>query len=55
MDDICLCPDCHAEHRDPIDATLGHRVRCLACLTLAERDVSIAGPEPVAQPIHLAA
>jgi DNA-directed RNA polymerase subunit RPC12/RpoP len=31
METSYLCPDCGAEHADPADATLGHRVRCLGC------------------------
>jgi DNA-directed RNA polymerase subunit RPC12/RpoP len=31
MDTSYCCPDCGDEHRDPAEATLGHRVRCLAC------------------------
>jgi hypothetical protein len=34
MDDTYLCPDCHAEHTEPLDAVLGHLARCLTCATL---------------------
>jgi hypothetical protein len=34
MDDIYLCPDCHAEHTEPQDAALGHLARCLTCAVL---------------------
>jgi hypothetical protein len=36
MDDIYLCPDCHAEHTEPQEAVLGHVARCLSCLMLLE-------------------
>ena len=38
MDEICLCPDCYAEHQEPLEATLGHLVRCPGCALLAESD-----------------
>ena len=31
MDTWYCCPDCGAEHLDPGDPALGHRVRCLGC------------------------
>ena len=36
MDDIYYCPDCRAEHQEPIEATLGHVARCLTCAVLNE-------------------
>lgn len=38
MDEIYLCPDCYAEHQEPLEATLGHLVRCPECALLAETD-----------------
>lgn len=31
MDDMFLCPDCRAEHQEPLEAVLGHVARCLTC------------------------
>jgi hypothetical protein len=31
MDEPYFCPDCLAEHTEPLDATLGHVARCLTC------------------------
>ena len=31
MDEIYFCPNCLAEHTEPLDAALGHVVRCLTC------------------------
>jgi hypothetical protein len=31
MDELYFCPDCLAEHTEPLDATLGHVARCLTC------------------------
>jgi hypothetical protein len=36
MDDTYLCPDCYAEHTEPLEAVLGHVARCLTCLLLLE-------------------
>ena len=38
MDEIYLCPDCYAEHQEPLEATLGHLVRCLSCALRAAAD-----------------
>lgn len=38
MDDLYLCPDCLALHAEPLDAVLGHVVRCFACAVAAELD-----------------
>jgi hypothetical protein len=35
MDELYLCPDCLTEHAQPLDATLGHVARCLACEIVA--------------------
>jgi hypothetical protein len=35
MDELYFCPDCHAEHAEPLDAALGHIVRCLNCEVVA--------------------
>jgi hypothetical protein len=36
MDDTYLCPDCHSEHTEPLEAVAGHVARCLPCLVLLE-------------------
>ncbi len=60
MDDVFLCPDCHAEHNEPLEATLGHVARCLTCEMLAGahavpiRVVAIQA-EPIRIDIHIAA
>jgi hypothetical protein len=55
MDDRFFCPDCAAEHREPLEATLGMFARCLTCALVAD-----AGNEPVYEEtlvleIHIAA
>jgi len=35
MDELYFCPDCQAEHAEPLDAALGHVARCLTCEILA--------------------
>jgi len=35
MDDVYFCPDCRAEHQEPLEATLGHEARCMTCELLA--------------------
>ncbi len=36
MDETFFCPDCGAEHLEPIEATLGHFARCVDCVVVAE-------------------
>jgi hypothetical protein len=36
MEDTYLCPDCRAEHTEPLEAVLGHIARCLDCTMLLE-------------------
>ena len=36
MDEQLLCPDCRELHTEPAEATLGHLVRCWACVLAAE-------------------
>jgi hypothetical protein len=36
MEDTYFCPDCRAEHTEPLDAVLGHIARCLSCAILLE-------------------
>jgi hypothetical protein len=43
MDELYFCPDCLAEHTEPLDAGLGHVARCLTCEI-------VAGSKPV--PVH---
>ncbi len=57
MDDRYLCPDCSAEHSEPLEATLGHLALCLTCAVAAEglhptQPVSV---EPLFLEIHIAA
>jgi hypothetical protein len=47
MDDRFLCPDCSAEHSEPLDATLGHVARCLTCAI--EHEAFTRSGEPVAE------
>jgi hypothetical protein len=60
MDDIFLCPDCHAEHQEPLEASLGHVARCLTCeLTEGARSIPVQIPPvratTIAVETHLAA
>jgi hypothetical protein len=50
MDDPFFCPDCRELHGDPAEATLGHKLRCLACADAGEVTEERAAP-----PIALAA
>lgn len=36
MEDTYLCPDCHTEHTQPIEAVLGHLARCIGCVLLLD-------------------
>jgi hypothetical protein len=36
MDEPYVCPDCGAEHTEPLEAALGHRALCLTCAIIAE-------------------
>jgi hypothetical protein len=36
MDNTYLCPDCRAEHSEPLEAVLGHIARCMSCVMLLE-------------------
>lgn len=36
MEDTYLCPDCRAEHSEPLEPALGHLVRCASCVMLLE-------------------
>lgn len=36
MDETYLCPDCRAEHSEPLEAVLGHIARCMSCVMLLE-------------------
>jgi hypothetical protein len=36
MEDTYFCPDCRAEHTEPLEAVLGHIARCLGCAMLLE-------------------
>jgi hypothetical protein len=53
MDDLFLCPDCHAEHAEPLDASLGHVVRCLTCELLDGAVVVPIQIEPIREPLHI--
>jgi hypothetical protein len=36
METLFICTDCGAEHHEPADARLGHRVICVVCMTANE-------------------
>jgi hypothetical protein len=60
MDDLFRCPDCHAQHDEPLDAPLGHISRCFTCAVLAEANEAVSLVEPIRRPpvpieIHIAA
>jgi hypothetical protein len=55
MDDIFLCPDCLTEHREPLEAALGHRARCMACATAVEIVVAYEELPTLELEIHIAA
>jgi hypothetical protein len=54
MDDRFICPDCYAEHTEPLDAALGHLVRCLSC-ALAVDAANDSPHETLLLEIHIAA
>jgi hypothetical protein len=57
MDDLYFCPDCHAEHGEPADASLGHLVLCLACAVDATAPVEPprVAVEAIALEVYIAA
>jgi hypothetical protein len=55
MDDIFLCPDCLTEHREPLEAVLGHRARCLSCAMVVEIEVAFEEAPVLELEIHIAA
>jgi hydrogenase maturation factor HypF (carbamoyltransferase family) len=55
MDDIFLCPDCLTEHREPLEARLGHRVRCSSCAMAVEIEVAYEELPTLELEIHIAA
>lgn len=43
------CPDCGADHDEPGEAVLGHRVRCLDCLIEIDLAIELQSlPHPLA-------
>jgi hypothetical protein len=55
-DERFFCPDCSAEHREPLEATLGHIARCLTCaLALDAGNDPAREREPLVLEIHIAA
>jgi hypothetical protein len=53
MDDLFLCPDCHAEHGEPLAPSLGHRVRCLSCEMMDGTVFVAVQIEPIREPLHI--
>jgi hypothetical protein len=51
MDVIYFCPDCRAEHAEPLEAVLGHRARCATCLMLLEVQAEQRGAEAFEIPV----
>ncbi len=53
-DERFICPDCCAEHREPLEAALGHIAHCLTCALALDAG---NGPsyEPLVLEIHIAA